>query len=325
MRAVKVREPGGVEQLEIVDVADPEPQPGQILVRVFATALNRADLLQRRGLYPPPPGDSDVLGLEWAGEVARAGDGVDGLRTGERVFGLCGGGGYAEFLAIDARLALPIPDVLSFDAAAAIPEAFFTAQETLFGLAALERGQSVLVHAGASGVGSAAIQLGRLRGARVFATAGSPQKVALCKGLGAELAIDHHTTDFASAIERHAGPSAVDVVLDVVGAKYWERHLALLRPGGALLVVGLLGGARVELDLGVVLRRRLRVLGTAMRGRSLDDKIAITRRFGDELLPRFESGELRAVIDSVLPFEEVRAAHQRMEENLNRGKIILRL
>jgi putative PIG3 family NAD(P)H quinone oxidoreductase len=331
MRAIKVRKPGGVEELEIVEVPDPEPGPGQLLVRVFATALNRADILQRRGLYPPPPGESHIPGLEFAGEVARAGPGTGsgaagaGYRRGDRVFGLCGSGGYAELIAIDERLALPIPDVLSYDAAAALPEAFFTAQEALFTLGELGRGQTLLVHAGASGVGTAAIQLGRLHGARVLATAGSREKTAKCRELGADMAIDYLESDFAAVIEGALGCEAVDVVLDLVGAKHWERNLRVLRSGGRLLVVGLLGGARVEVDLGVVLRRRLRIIGTAMRTRSLEDKVAITRRFRDQHLPRFAAGELVPVIDSVFPFEEVQAAHARMEANLNAGKIVLRL
>ena len=325
MRAVKVREPGGVEQLEIVEVPDPQAGEGQLLVRVFATALNRADLMQRRGLYPPPPGESDILGLEWAGEVATVGENAGGFERGDRVFGLCGSGSYAELLAIDHRLAMTIPDVLSFDAAAAIPEAFFTANEALFTLGGLASGESLLVHAGASGVGTAAIQLARRRGARVYATAGSSEKVQRCRDLGTELAVEYRAEDFVQAITRHAGPRPIDVVLDFIGAEYFDRNLSLLRTDGRLLVVGLLGGASVEVDLGEVLRRRLRILGTAMRGRSLDDKVAITRRFRDDCLTCFESGELSPVIDSVLTFEEVREAHARMEANLNIGKIILRL
>jgi putative PIG3 family NAD(P)H quinone oxidoreductase len=325
MRAVKVRKAGGVEELEIVEVPDPEPMSGQLLVRVFATALNRADLLQRRGLYPPPPGESEILGLEWAGEIARVGPGVEGYDVGERVFGLCAGGSYAELIAIDHRLAVRIPDVLSFDAAAALPEAFYTAQETLFGLGGLSSGESVLVHAGASGVGSAAIQLARSTGARVIATAGTDEKLAKCRELGAELAISYRDSDFVDVIEAHLGPQSVDVILDFVGAAYWDKNLSLLRVGGRLLVVGLLGGAKVDANLGAILMRRLKILGMAMRGRPLEEKIEVTRRFEREILPRLESGELVPVIDSVLPFEDVREAHERMEANRNIGKIILRL
>ena len=325
MRVVKVRKPGGVEELELAEVPDPEPTPGQLLVRVFATALNRADLLQRQGLYPPPEGASEILGLEWAGEIACVGRGVQGFEVGDRVFGLCAGGGYAELIAIDHRLAVPIPDVLSFDAAAAIPEAFYTAQETLFGLGELSSGESVLVHAGASGVGSAAIQLARMRGARVIATAGAEEKLVRCRELGAELAIGYRDSDFVEAVEAHLGRESVDVILDLVGAQYWERNLSLLTIGGRLLVVGLLGGAKIEVNLGKILLRRLRILGMAMRGRPLEEKIEVTRRFEREILPRLETGDLVPVIDSVFPFEEVRDAHERMEANRNVGKIILRL
>lgn len=324
MKAVTCRQPGGVDVLEIVDLPVPEPAPGEVLVRNFATALNRADLLQRRGLYPPPPGASDILGLEFAGEVARAGSAAGELSVGDRVFGLVGGGAYAEYLAVPKELLVAIPDRLSYDAAAAVPEAFFTAQETLCELASLEANQTVLIHAGASGVGSAAIQLARLIGAAVIATAGSAEKVKLCEELGATRAVNYREEHFLDAV-REVSPEGADVLLDLVGAGNWERNLKSLREGGKYLVVGLVSGSRVEVDLGVILKRRLQILGTAMRGRPLAEKVAITRRFARDLLPRFESGELRPVLDRVFTLDEVRAAHDRMEANLNRGKIVLRL
>ncbi|MCZ6793194.1 MAG: NAD(P)H-quinone oxidoreductase [Planctomycetota bacterium] len=325
MRAVTVARPGGVENLAISEVPDLEPGPGQLLVRNFATALNRADLLQRRGLYPPPAGESEILGLEFAGEVARTGADVEGFRTGDRVFGLLGGGGYAEQVVVDQRMAMPVPDHFSYDLAAAVPEVFFTAHENLFTLGRLAPGERVLIHAGASGVGTAAIQLARLRGAQVLATAGSPEKLRVCRELGADRAINYRDEDFASVVEQVTGNEGVDVILDLVGAPYWERNLRSLGPGGRLLVVGLLGGARVETDLGVVLRRRIQIIGSALCGRSREDKVAITGRFRREVLPLLERGEARPIIDRVFPIEEVEEAHRRMEQNLNCGKIVLRL
>jgi len=325
MRAVIAKKPGGVEVLEIIDMPRPHCGPDQILVRNFATALNRADLLQRRGLYPPPVGESEVLGLEFAGEVDTVGADVKGFSRSDRVFGLLAGGGYAEYVAVHHALAVPIPDTLSFDAAASIPEAFYTASESLFHLGRLSRGDVALIHAGASGVGSAAIQLAWACGARVVATTSSPEKAQLCLDLGAARAVVHSEEDFSEAVREVSGGSGAGVVLDLVGAKHWERSVACLAEGGRLLVVGLVGGSRVSVDLGVVLRRRLQILGTALRVRSLEDKIAITQRFRERVLPLLERGEVRAVIDRVYPLEEVRSAHERMEANLNKGKIVLRM
>ncbi len=325
MRAVIAPRPGGPEVLQIVDRPTPVPGPSDLLIRNFATALNRADLLQRRGLYPPPPGDSDILGLEFAGEIAEIGSDVPGFRRGDRVFGLVGGGGYAEFLTVRHEMAVPISDTLSFDAAAAVPEAFYTADECLFELGRLERGSVVLVHAGASGVGSAAIQIARAAGALVVTTVGSSDKADLCRGLGASKVVLYKDEDFREAVREASNGLGADVVLDLVGAKHWERNLECLRKGGRLLIVGLLGGSKVSLDLAQVLHHRLQILGTAMRGRTLDDKIAITRRFRERVLPMLERGEVRPVIDTVYPLDEVRSAHERMEANRNQGKIVLRM
>ena len=324
MKAVICREPGGAEVLEIAEIAPPEPGSGEVLVRNFATALNRADLLQRRGLYPPPPGDSEILGLEFAGEVAKSG-GASEISIGDRVFGLVGGGAYAEFLVVPAGLLVPIPDHLSYDLAAAIPEAFYTAHEALLELAQLKSGEMLVVHAGASGVGCAAIQLARRTGATVIATAGSPEKVRLCEDLGANRAVNYREQDFVEVVRDLSSGEGADVILDLVGAKYWDRNLESLRVGGRYLVVGLVGGRRVQVDLGTILKRRLRILGTAMRGRSLADKIAITARFVRDVLPQFAAGTLRPVLDQIFTLDEVRAAHERMEANLNLGKIVLRL
>jgi putative PIG3 family NAD(P)H quinone oxidoreductase len=325
MRAVLFRKPGGPEVLEVAEVPRPEPAPGEILVRNFATALNRADLLQRRGLYPPPPGASEILGLEFAGEVAAIGAGARAFRRGDRVFGLVAGGAYAEFLTVDERLGAPIPDSFSYDAAAAVPEAFLVAEDALFRLAGLARGDSVLIHAGASGVGTAAIQLAAARGVAVVATAGSAEKVARLKELGAARAVDYREDDFSLAVAEATGGRGVSAAIDLVGARHWPGTLHSLAAGGRLVVVGLVGGARVDLDLGLLLRKRLQVIGTTMRGRSLEEKAEVMERFRREVLPLLEAGRVKPVIDRVFPLEEARAAHERMEANRNIGKIILRL
>ena len=325
MRCVTVREPGGPEVLEIADVLEPAAGRGQLLVRNFAAGLNRADLLQRRGLYPPPAGESDILGLEFAGEVAAAGDGVEGFTRGDRVFGLCAGGAYADFLVVDARLAVEIPSNMSYESAAAVPEAFYTAEDALFSLGRLEEGQVVLVHAGASGVGTAAIQLATAAGARVIATAGTAEKTAACRELGAVAAVNYREGDFADVVAEETGGKGVDLVLDLVGACYWDRNIASLATGGCLVLLGLVGWMKAEVDLAAVLKRRLRIIGSVMRSRSIEEKAAVTGRFRERTLPLLESGGLKAVVDTILPIEDVRQAHERMEENLNTGKIILRL
>jgi len=241
------------------------------------------------------------------------------------VFGLTAGGAYAEFIAIDSRMALPIPDSFSFDAAAAVPEAFITAGESLFVLGDLRPGQTVLVHAGASGVGTAAIQLARAAGAVVLATAGSPEKLKRLVELGATRAVNHRDDDFVEAARQLTAGRGVDLIVDLVGAKYWGKNLGSIAPGGRWIVVGLLGGSKVEVDLGQLLRRRLHLVGTSLRARAPEEKLAVIERFARTILPLLEAGTVRPVIDSVYPFEDVRAAHERMEANRNIGKIVLRL
>lgn len=325
MRAVVIRQPGDVDVLEMREVADPDPGPEELLIRNFATALNRADLLQRRGLYAPPPGASEILGLEFAGEVARTGSRAHEFRRGDRVFGLIGGGGYAEFLCVHRRLAVPIPDTFSFDTAAAVPEVFYTAHENLFTMGKLEAGQTVLIHAAGSGVGTAAIQLARHARARVLATVRTPEKREHCLELGAEKVVDCGEEDFSDVVGRMTEGAGVDLILDLVGAAYWDRNLRSLRSGGRLLVVGLMGGTMVQADLSFLLRRRLEIVGSSLRGRSLEEKIAITERFRESVLPLLERGEVWPLIDRVYPLEDVKDAHRRMEANLNLGKIVLRM
>ncbi len=324
MRAVIFDRPGGPEVLRVGQVADPKPGPEDLLVRNFAAGINRADLLQRRGRYHPPPGESETLGLEFAGEVISAGEKTSGFRPGDRVSGLIGGGGYAEKIKVHHRLAIAIPDRFSFEMAAAVPEVFLTASQNLFVLGGLSAGETVLIHAGASGVGTAAIQLARDEGARVIATAGTPEKRQRCLELGAHSALDYRE-DFSVPVREITSGVGVQVILDLVGASHWERNLRSIAVGGRYLVVGLMGGATVSADLSLVLTRRLRVIGSTLRGLPLPEKIALTDFFRERFLPRLESGALQPVLDRVFLIEEAAAAHQRMEENRNIGKIVLRM
>jgi putative PIG3 family NAD(P)H quinone oxidoreductase len=320
MKAILFDTPGSPDVLRYGDAPDPQPGPDELLVRVHATAVNRADCLQRRGAYPPPPGASPILGLELAGEVIEpAGE----WQTGERVMAVVTGGGYAELAVVPSGMAIHIPDGMSFEQAAAIPEAFLTAYLNLFTLGRLQAGESALVHAGASGVGTAAIQLARAAGARVFATA-SAGKLDLCRALGAAAAFDYHSGSFADAVREAAG-NGVDVVLDFVGAPYWEQNLAALAPYGRLLLIGFLGGSKGQLDLGPILTKSLSVAGTTLRRTPLPQKVALTRDFANFALGRFATGELRSVIDTILPLNAASEAHQIMEANRNAGKIVLRV
>ena len=323
MQAVVFDEPGGPEVLKVGQVADPVPGGDQLLVRVRATALNRADTLQRQGLYPPPPGESDVLGLELAGEVEAVGSAVRNVHVGDRVFGLVGGGGYAEKAVLDARMAMPIPSGWSFAEAAAVPEVFFTAQETLFTLAQLRAGETVLIHAGASGVGTAGIQMARETGANVLVTAGSTEKVARCIELGAAAGCNYKERGFPDWVYERTEGRGVDVIEDFIGAAYWDDNLKSLAPGGRLVLVGFMGGTKAETNLGLILMKRLRIFGSVLRSRPLADKINITRRFQADWLPLLEAGRIEPIIDRSFRLHEAADAHRYMEANKNVGKIIL--
>ena len=322
MKAITFATYGGPDVLHLEDVAEPVPTPDDLLVRVRASALNRADTMQRRGHYPPPPGESDILGLELAGEVEAVGANALGFKPGDRVFGLVGGGGYAEKACIDHRMAMPIPHGWDFVKAASVPEVFFTANETLFTLGRLDAGETVLIHAGASGVGTAGIQMARQTGARVLVTVGSQEKVARTEALGAEAAINYKTTDFAERV-LELTDGGVDLVQDFIGAAYWQNNLKCLKTAGRLVLVGLMGGAKVEADIGLIMRKRLQVIGSVMRSQPMENKIAITERFRSRWLPELESGRLQPLIDSSFPLAEAAEAHQYMEENRNVGKIML--
>ena len=325
MKAIIRTGDGKADVLKLGEVLAPEPTATQLIVDVKATALNRVDLIQRRGEYPPPPGESEILGLEIAGTVSAMGNAVTGFAKRDRVFGLVGGGGYAEQAVIDYRMAMPIPNEWTFEQAAAIPEVFFTANENMFTLGKLTAGQTILIHAGGSGVGSAGIQMAHHAGARVFVTAGTPEKIAKCKELGAVDGINYKVDDFVTEIEKLTDGEGVDTVLDFIGAPYLEKNLAILKTKGCLLQVGLIGGATTEINLGTVMRKRLRIIGSVMRPQSLDEKIAITQRFVRQWLPALKAGTLRPIIDKVFPLAEARQAHEYMEANRNFGKILLKV
>jgi tumor protein p53-inducible protein 3 len=325
MTAVIVQKPGGPEQLAIGRVPVPRLEAGSVEIEVAACALNRADLLQRRGAYPPPKGASDILGLECAGVVRGLLGDVGGLKIGDRVMALLAGGGYAARAVVPHGQVLPIPDGLSFTQAAAIPEAFLTASEALFQTGGLQANQWVLIHAAAGGVGSAAIQLARSVGARVAACAGSNDKKAWVERLGVDLAINYRDQDFVALCMAATDGRGVDVVLDFVGAAYAERHQLCLAEGGRWVVLGMLGGSEAAIDLSRVLRRRFHIAGLVMRTRSLADKQAIVARFRGRFLDGFRHGTFAPLIDRVYPLADVRAAHERMEKNENLGKIVLTL
>jgi len=316
VKAILVPRPGGPESLVYGDAPDPIAGPGEELVLVHAAGVNRADLLQAAGKYPPPPGASPILGMEVAGELAA---------TGERVFALLAGGGYAEKVAVPSGLLMPIPHGLSFVDAAAIPEVFFTAYLNLFREGALARGERLLVHAAASGVGTAAVQLAKRAGAEVIGTTRSPAKCDAVRLLGADLALYAGNGQFAERIEAHHGQQAIDLILDPVGGANLEQNIRLLRLGGRLVLIATMGGREASLDLGAVLSRRLRIIGSTLRSRPLSEKMELTHAFRTEVLPGFLDGALRPVIDSVFALSEAEAAHRRMAANENIGKIVLRV
>src|SRR5579859_142447 len=322
MNAILTTGPGDVDVMRYAEIADPRPAADELLVRVRAVGVNRADTLQRRGGYAPPPGASPILGLELAGEVISP---AGAWQAGDRVMAVVTGGAYAELATVPAGMAMRIPATLSFEQAAAIPEAFMTAFLNLFTLGYLQAGQSVLIHAGASGVGSAAIQLARASGARVFVTAGSEDKLARCRALGAELAINYHTDSFVQKVQAATHGTGVDVILDFIGAPYWEQNTAALARGGHLLLIGFLGASQGQLDLGPLMHKSLTVSGTTLRRTPLAQKIALTQALSAFALPRFASGELQPVIDTIYPLEQVAEAHRLMESNRTIGKIILRV
>ena len=304
------------------EVPTPSAGPGEVRLAVASTAVNRADLLQVRGLYPPPPGASAILGLEAAGTVDQVGDGVEGWRVGDAAMALLAGGGYAEWVVVDARHLLPVPTSVGLPDAGAVPEVFLTAWSNLVELGGLRAGERVLVQGGSGGVGTAAIQLARWLGAEVWVTAGGPDRCAQCLALGAHAAFDHRDAalDLGAELEGRGG---VDLVLDVLGARALGAHLRALRPEGRLVVIGLQGGRRGELDLGVLLAKRLRIFGSTLRGRSADEKAGLVARFRARALPALDAGTLRPVIGHRVGWADLRAAHAHLDASRVFGKILV--
>ncbi|MCC2684220.1 MAG: NADPH:quinone oxidoreductase [Paenibacillaceae bacterium] len=322
MKAILVDEAD--RHLFVGETADPIPGAGDLLVAVKATALNRADLLQRRGMYPPPPGASTIIGLEMAGVVEQVGSLVQGWKVGDRVCALLPGGGYAQKAVIPARMAMSIPDRLSYEEAAAIPEVFLTAYLNLFLLGGLASGESVLIHAGASGVGTAAIQLAREAGAISIATAGSERKLDVCKQLGARLAINYKQEDFAAKVLEFTDQLGAHVILDPIGASYWEQNLLSIRLDGRWVVIGGLGGNKITpFNFSPFMGKRIQLIFSTLRSRSVADKFSLTEKFVQFVGDKFASGQLVPVLDRVFDWEDAMEAHEYMEQNKNIGKIVL--
>ena len=326
MDAIVVRESGkraDWNTLVLEQVPRPSLKDGEVLVRVEACSVNRADLLQRRGLYPPPPGASAIMGLDFAGEVVKMTSGVSGWKPGDRVFGIVAGGGYGRYAAVAADHLVAIPKILSFVEAAAAAEVFFTAFFNLFMEARIKAGETLLLHGGGSGVGTAAIQLVRARGVTAIITAGTPEKVERCLQLGAAFGINYKTEDFAARALELTGGRGVDVILDWIGAPYLSKHIEILKPKGRLVIIGLMGGNKTEIPLAPVLTKRLRLIGSVLRSQSMEEKASLAGAFAWEVVPLLESGEVRPIVDRVYPVAAVEEAHQHMRENRHFGKIVL--
>ncbi|MDE0657236.1 MAG: NAD(P)H-quinone oxidoreductase [Acidimicrobiaceae bacterium] len=322
MRAVVLTAKGGPEVLQVQEVPDPVPGPAEILVDVVTSAINRADTLQRRGLYPGPPAEHEIPGLEFAGRVAAVGERVAEHAVGDAVMGIVGGGGYAERVVVHHRQAMAVPDALGLDTAGAFPEVYITAWDALVRQGGLTTGRWALVHAGASGVGTASIQIAKAMGARIAVTA-SAGKHHVCEALGADLVIDYASEDFVEAVKTATGGAGVDVVLDVVGGDYLPRNVSCLRTNGRIIQVGTMAGTPVPFNPAGLMLKRAALIGTTLRARPIEEKIAVTRQFAAEMLPHVAAGTMAPVIDSRFPLAEAPAAHERMEANLNAGKIVL--
>lgn len=325
MRIVDITQPGGAEALRVVEAPVPAPGPGEVLIRVAAAGLNRADILQRQGHYPPPPGASPIIGLEVSGHIADAGAGVREWKAGDAVCALLAGGGYAEYCLAPAGQCLPIPPNVPVQDAAALPEAMFTVWANLFEPECLRPGESFLMQGGSSGVGSMAIQVAHLFGARAAATAGGAEKCKLCRDLGCERAFNYKNEDWAEAARQWTNGRGVDVILDMVGGDYFARHLGLLAPRGRLVHIAYMRGREVAADLALIMKNRLVVTGSTLRGRPVAEKTALRDSIRHRLWPHLAAGRIRAVVDRVFPMEEAAGAHRWMEAGGHAGKILLRM
>lgn len=323
MKAVIVKNVGKTNMLEYEEVPTPVPGPEEVLIKVHATALNRIDLVQRQGAHKNPRAASSILGVEAAGEVVALGERATGVHIGDSVFGIVNGGGYAQFCVMDHHMALPLPSGWDYRQAAAVPEVFLTASERLLTNGDLQSGQTVLIHAGGSGVGTAAIQLAHVVGATVFVTAGSDEKIEKCLALGADLGINYKTHDFAEVVLEKTDRQGVDLVLDCIGPAYLQRNIRVLKPDGKLVVIGLLSGTLGEIDLKEVIVKRLAIIGNNLYLRSVESQREITQRFAWHWMPFLQRGAMKPIIDRVYKIEDVEKAHQRMKANLNFGKIVL--
>ncbi|MYS18776.1 putative NAD(P)H quinone oxidoreductase, PIG3 family [Streptomyces sp. DvalAA-14] len=321
MRAITIAEPGGPEALVLAEVPDPVPGPGEVLVEVTASAVNRADLLQRQGRYDPAPGVSPYPGLECSGRIAGFGPGASGgaWSVGDQVCALLAGGGYAEKVAVPLGQLLPVPKGVDLTTAAALPEVAATVWSNVFQVANLRPGETLLVHGGSSGIGTLAIQLGKAVGAKVAVTAGSADKLAACRELGADVLINYREQDFVAELGEHGA----DVILDLVGAKYLARNIEALAVNGRLVVIGMQGGVKAELDLGRLMAKRAAVIATGLRTRPLDEKAAIIAAVREHVWPLIEAGVVRPVVDRVFPLDEAAQAHRLMESSGHVGKVLL--
>jgi NADPH2:quinone reductase len=322
MRAIEIGGPGGPDVLRLVERPVPEPRAGEVLVRVAAAGVNRPDVMQRMGLYPPPPGASDIPGLEISGEVVAVRE-AGSLRAGQHVCALVTGGGYAEYCAAPVEQCLRIPDAVTEYHAAAIPETFFTVWTNLFERGRLAAGERVLIHGGTSGIGTTAIQLARAFGATAFATAGSERKCAACRRLGAARAINYVAEDFVAAVRDDTAGEGVDVVLDIVGGDYLSRNLESLRLNGRLVQIGLIGGSKASVDLRTILHKRLTITGSTLRVRTVAEKGAIARALEERVWPLLDRGEVRPIVHAEFPLERAADAHRELEAGRVIGKLVL--
>jgi len=325
MKAIHIQTEIEGRPLVWAEAEDPIPGPDDVLVENHATSVNRADLAQRAGHYPPPPGASHILGLDMAGRILEMGQNVSGWEVGDRACALIPGGGYAERVAVPYQMLMPIPDGWSYEQGAATPEVFLTAFVNIFMEADFKEGETVLLHGGGSGVGTAAIQLVRQAGGRMIVTAGKPEKIDKCLELGADLAINYREEDFAARVQDYTDGAGVDVIIDMVGADYLERNLSLLKLKGRLVYIATLSGSRAEVDLRTLMGRRLRMIGSVLRSRDPEEKVEITQRFMARFWPLLNEGTLQPVIDRIFPIEEANEAHQYLAEYRNVGKVVLKI
>jgi putative PIG3 family NAD(P)H quinone oxidoreductase len=325
MRAVIASAAGGPEVLTVVELPDPTPGPGEVVLDVAAAGLNRADLLQRMGFYPPPPGASDVLGMECSGTVSAVGPDVTGWSVGDQACALLSAGGYASQVAVPAGQLMPIPDGVDLITAAALPETACTVWSNVFMIAGLQPDETILVHGGAGGIGTMAIQLASQLGSRVLTTAGTPEKLALCASLGADVTINYREQDFVEVAREATDGHGADVILDNMGAKYLGRNLDALAVEGRLVIIGMQGGAKAELDISALLRKRGAVIATSLRARPAEEKAAICAAVAEHVWPLVAQGRVRPIVERTIPLEQVRTAHELMESGEHTGKILLTL